>query len=165
MRTFVTTGGPKVERECARYVRQHGCLPLGAVYVSTPGQLPCKRLIHAVCVEDYKWVRIIDEAKLYKAVHEALAAAERLHFSSIAIPGLSSLRLHLGTATKRIVLAVKDFFLVREKTCLKRVSLVDLRRDVVREFHKNLGAEFGFQKVDFHGEKKSGDETGKLLNM
>lgn len=106
-----------------------------------------------------------EEQKLYDAVYEALAVAERLHFSSIAIPGLSCVRLLIGMATKSIILAVKDFFLVREKTCLKRVSLVDLRRDVVREFHKLLGAEFGFQKVDFDGEQKIPEETGKLLNV
>ena len=163
---FVSAGGPTVERECARYVRKHGCLPLGAVYVSTSGQLPYKGIIHAVCVEDYKWVRNSEQVKLYKAVYEALAAAERLHFSSITIPGLSCVRLRrLGTAMKRIVLAVKHFFLVREKTYLKRVLLVDQSKDVVREFHKNIGAEFGFQKVDFDGEQKNGGETGKLLNV
>ena len=145
-------------------MQQYGCLNPGQVYVSTSGRLPCKKLIHAVGPAWFNGSNS-EDVKLYDAVNASMLAAEKLSFSSIAFPAVScgAKRFPTDRSTSRIICAVKDFFAVREKTCLKMVSLVDPTEFTVREFHKNLGAVFGFHMVDpFDGQESSHQETGKL---
>ena len=45
---FVVSAGSEIQRECRDYVLKHGHLQPGQIYVSKPGRLPCKKIIHAV---------------------------------------------------------------------------------------------------------------------
>ena len=145
---YVDSGGPDIERECQDHVRRNGELTPGHVYVSTSGRLPCQKVIHAVGPR-WQGGGNKEEKKLYGAIYESALAADKLGLSSIAFPAVSCGSSHypLHKAAKTIVTAVSDFLQDKQHKCLKKVSLVDQSKDIVREFNSSLGVMFGRQVV------------------
>ncbi|KAI0233840.1 Protein mono-ADP-ribosyltransferase PARP9 [Lamellibrachia satsuma] len=143
-KAIVDAGGPDIQRECRDYVQRSGVLTAGQVYVSTPGQLPCKKVIHAV---GPRWHggQSNEENDLYVAIFESMQAAEKFGLSSVAFPALSCRIFHypLDKATKTIVSALKDFLEDKQHRCVKKVSLVDLSENIVRELSSSLDVVFG----------------------
>ena len=158
----VDAGGPDIQRECRYYVQRSGELTAGQVFVSTPGQLTCKKVIHAV---GPKWDggRSNEDNYLYVAIYESMQAAERLGLSSIALPALSCGIFHypLDKATKTIVSALKDFLEDKQHTCVKKVSLVDRSENIVRELRNSLGVVFGRDVTSSRRRQDSSHKTGK----
>ncbi|KAI0210615.1 hypothetical protein LSAT2_004613, partial [Lamellibrachia satsuma] len=107
---IVNAGGPEIQRECDNHVHRHGSLWPGQIYVSTPGRLPCKKVIHAVIP---RWQGGSNNAKkqLRGAVLKSMWAAEWYGLSSIALPALSSgaSGFPIDICTKVIITALKDF--------------------------------------------------------
>lgn len=68
------SGGQAIQSECRDYVRQHGSLLCGDVFVSTAGSLDCTVIVHTVGPV-WKGGRRSEENELYEAVHAALTAA------------------------------------------------------------------------------------------
>ena len=140
----VDVGGPDIQRDCRDYVQRSGVLTAGQVYVSTPGQLPCKKVIHAV---GPRWHggQSNEENDLYVAIFESMQAAEKFGLSSVAFPAFSCRIFHypLDKATKTIVSALKDFLEDKQHRCVKKVSLVDLSENIVRELSSSLDVVFG----------------------
>ena len=153
---FVLEGGRDIQRECDKYIRHHECLQPGEVYVSEPGRLPCKKVIHAVGPR-WQGGHHNEENDLKRAVYESMAAAERCGLSSIAFPALSGgiLGYPLDKCTETIVSAVKDFVVYHNDTSVKKVSLVDPTGHVVNAFQKGLDDVFGLQR------KKNYDRSNK----
>ena len=153
---FVLEGGRDIQRECDNYIRQHGSLQPGEVYVSAPGRLPCKKVIHAVgpvWQDGYH----NEENDLTKAVYESMEAAERGGLSSIALPALSGgiFGYPLDKCTETIVSAVRDFIDDHRDTSVKKVSVVDPTDRVVNAFQKGLDDLFGLRR------KKNSDRSNK----
>ena len=158
----VDAGGPDIQRECRDYVQRSGELTAGQVFVSTSGKLPCNKVIHAV---GPRWDggRNNEENDLYAAVFESMQAAERLRLSSIALPALSCgiFRYPLDKATKTIVSALKDFLEDKQRTCVKKVSLVDLSENIVRELSNSLDIVFGTNVKSSRSGQDSSHMKGK----
>ena len=144
---FVLEGGRDIQRECDNYIRQHGSLQPGEVYVSEPGRLPCKKIIHAV---GPSWQGGHEEKELREAVCESLLAAKRCGLSSIALPALSggNFGYPLDRCTEIIVTTLKEFLEADKQTSLKNVALVDQAGDVVEAFHKNLIIAVDVQRME-----------------
>lgn len=161
----VVAGGFEIQAECYKYVKQHGQLLSGQVYVSCSGKLPCKKIIHAVG-PIWEGGRNNEDINLYVAIYDSLATAEKLGFSSIVLPALScgEYGFPIERATRGIVCAVKDFLEDRQDTCVKKVLLINPEECVVREFHRNLGTLFGFHMVEsLDKEQNISPKTGKSL--
>ncbi|KAK2158919.1 hypothetical protein NP493_1756g00003 [Ridgeia piscesae] len=47
-KAIADAGRPLIQLECPEHVGQHGNLKPGQVYMSSPGSLSCKKVIHAV---------------------------------------------------------------------------------------------------------------------
>ena len=158
----VDAGGPDIQRECRDYVQRSGQLTAGQVYVSTPGKLQCKKVIHAV---GPRWDggRSNEDTELYVAIFESMQAAEKLGLCSIAFPALSCGIFHypLDKATKTIVSALKDFLEDKQHKCVKKVSLVDLSGNIVRELSKSLDMVFGRDMTSSRRGQDSSHKTGK----
>ncbi len=76
-------GGPAIQRESDAKAP----VPVGGAVVTGPGRLPCRHVIHAV---GPVWGEGDEEAKLRRAVGNALARAEELGLASVAMPGIST---------------------------------------------------------------------------
>lgn len=82
-------GGPVIQVESDRWVREHGPVPTGEVAVTLAGNLPCKLVIHAVGPVWRGGTHGEDEL-LRSAVWNSLAAAHDRGLASIALPAISS---------------------------------------------------------------------------
>ena len=101
---------------------------------------------------------------LYVAVYDSLATADKLGYTSIALPALScgTYSFPEDRGTREIFSAVKDFLEDNKETTVRKVTLIDLRESVVEEFHRNLGVLFGFCMVEHLDEDKNRHQsTGK----
>ncbi|CAM9391604.1 unnamed protein product [Lampetra fluviatilis] len=87
--------GPSLQRESNGHVKKHGKVPFGAVAITGPGRLPCKKVFHVVGPQ---WTIRENSAnngqvgirRLNMAIVSALEAAEEEGFNSIALPAISS---------------------------------------------------------------------------
>lgn len=82
-------GGPVIQTESDRWVREHGPVPTGGVAVTSAGNLPCKLVIHAVGPVWRGGTHGEDEL-LRSAVWSSLLAAHDRRLASIALPAISS---------------------------------------------------------------------------
>jgi len=80
---IVRKGGHEIQDESTAKAP----VPVGGAVVTGPGRLPCRRVIHAV---GPVWGEGDEETKLRNAVGSALARAEELGFTSVALPGIST---------------------------------------------------------------------------
>ena len=120
----------------------------GHAVVTGAGNLPCKRIIHAVGPR-WKGGFKREESILYNCVlNHILPIAE--NFTSIAIPAISSgifgFPIHVSPCT--IVRAVKDFLGVRTGTgSLKEIHLVDNMQDGAQAFAAALTETFSDESL------------------
>ena len=85
---IVKKGGFKIEKECDAWIKTHHSLKIGAAMSSNSGDLPCKKIIHAVGPVGRKDFR--NDSQLRWAVLSSLKECEKLKLTSIAIPAISS---------------------------------------------------------------------------
>ncbi|KAK1797656.1 hypothetical protein P4O66_008022 [Electrophorus voltai] len=87
-------GGPQIQQMSDQVIHLHGRVPTGQVAVTLAGNLPCKRIIHAVgpCVSRNPAQSELDMARplLEKAIWSILQLSEYNNLQSVAIPALSS---------------------------------------------------------------------------
>uniref|UniRef100_A0AAY5L005 Macro domain-containing protein n=1 Tax=Esox lucius TaxID=8010 RepID=A0AAY5L005_ESOLU len=122
-------GGPEVKQASRDLVRKVGRLATGSVVETTGGKLPCKMLLHAVGPVGG---RGNERPLLEKTVKTALDLAETLELQTLAMPCISSgiFGVPLKVCSEAIVSAVRDFG--REQRILTKVTLIDVRAEVVR---------------------------------
>ncbi len=134
-------GGPIIQNECTRHVRQSGNVGTGEVWLSSvTGKLPCKALIHAV---GPKWNGggKKSETLLFRAYIKSLQEAKKYH--SIVFPAISTgiYGFPIDICATKMIEAVckfaKDYptsklrevtFIFRpadSQNCMKFVSLLD----------------------------------------
>ncbi|MCS7222158.1 MAG: macro domain-containing protein [Anaerolineae bacterium] len=81
-------GGPEIQAESDRWVREHGPVRTGTAAITTAGRLPARYVIHAV---GPIWRNRGDEdALLASAVTSALTLAAEHEVRSISLPAISS---------------------------------------------------------------------------
>lgn len=81
-------GGPAVQEESNRWVREHGDVAPGQAAVTTAGEMPADRLVHVVGPR-YRSGQD-NEGLLREAVRAALDAARESGADSIALPAISA---------------------------------------------------------------------------
>lgn len=84
---IVRAGGPAVVRESAEWVRWHGLVTHAEPADTTAGDMPARRVIHAV---GPVWGEGQEDEKLAQAVLGSLLRAEYLRMESIAFPAIST---------------------------------------------------------------------------
>ena len=94
-KAVVEAGGEEIQEECEKFIIEHGPLLDGQVAVTASGNLPCKRIVHAVGpkweirgLHRPKGKKSKEEKHLHFAVMNALKEAK--DFRSIAIPAIST---------------------------------------------------------------------------
>ncbi|KAM4714892.1 uncharacterized protein FYW61_019759 isoform 2-T2 [Anableps anableps] len=125
-------GGPEVQCAVDTLRKHKRQIPTGEVVVTIGGNLPCKRLLHAVGPVAGK-ADGKERVLLESTVWRALNLAELLKFKSIAMPCIGSgvFGIPVAVCSDAIVCAVKEFCSQGGKS-LKTITLIDDRVEVVR---------------------------------
>ncbi|KAF6037878.1 PARP14 [Bugula neritina] len=131
-------GGSGIQQECNHYIRNYGKLIEGEVMTSSPGNLSCKKIIHAV---GPRWVNGVnhEERTLFNCVDNCFLETEKEKMQSIAIPPISTgiFGFPVDLAVKAIVGAIEQ----REKKnqyLPQLISLVDNKSDSLQLFETEL---------------------------
>ncbi len=82
-------GGPEIARECARIVARRGSLAAGEVAITTGGDLPARRVVHAVGPIWQGGTQGEPEA-LARCYRGAIRAADAEGLNGIAFPSIST---------------------------------------------------------------------------
>jgi O-acetyl-ADP-ribose deacetylase (regulator of RNase III) len=80
-------GGPVIQQESNRWVKEHGPVSHANPAYTTASQLPCRYVIHAV---GPVWGSGDEDTKLSAAVKGSLDTANDLGLESIALPAIST---------------------------------------------------------------------------
>jgi len=132
-------GGSELIQECFMHVKIEGKLLPGQVFVSKPGRLPCKCVIHAVGPM-WRGGQRDEENKLYAAVSQSMEEAAGRGCQTIAIPAISAgiFKFPPDRATEIILSASRDYLTDQSGTCLKEVHIVDTDPQVMSRFEREL---------------------------
>ncbi|PWA19841.1 hypothetical protein CCH79_00015837 [Gambusia affinis] len=135
-------GGPDVQLEIDSLRKGKGQIPTGEVVVTIGGNLPCKRLLHAVGPVAGKAAGE-ERVLLERTVRSALNLAELMKFKTIAMPCIGSgvFGIPVTVCSDAIVCAVKEFCNQGGKS-LKTISLIDDRGEVVRALQEACDRHF-----------------------
>ena len=134
------TGGKSIQDECEQHVDLHGPVMEGHAVLTSAGDLPCRKVIHAV---GPMWRGgSSGEDILYDCVFShILKLAGQQNFSSIAIPAISSgvFGFPPTTSTSVIVEAIKNFLDERSGTGpLSEIYLLDSRPQIGLAFSQAI---------------------------
>ena len=125
-------GGPSVQKESDKHVQLNGPVMEGHAVITGAGNLPCRRIIHAVGPH-WKDGRSGEEDILYDCVFShILRISLQENFSSVAIPAISAgvFGFPLKVSTTVIVEAVRDFLEDKKnRGGLSEIHLLDNRQD------------------------------------
>ena len=138
--------------ESNTHVRLNGSVMEGHVVLTRAGNLPCKRIIHAVGPQ-WRGGRFGEENILYDCVFShILKIANQENLSTIAIPAISAgvFGFPVTVSTSVIVEAIKDFLedLVEEtgNISLSEIHLLDNRKAGGQAFVDALTKRFKIKK-------------------
>lgn len=84
---ILRAGGPAIARESEEWVRKHGPVTHAEPADTTAGDMPARRVIHAV---GPVWGEGLEDEKLAEAVLGSLLRAEQLLMESVAFPAIST---------------------------------------------------------------------------
>ncbi|VDI82837.1 Ca-activated chloride channel homolog [Mytilus galloprovincialis] len=138
-KVIVDKGGKSIQKECDNYVGSKNRarkMYEGEIFCSSPGQLNCKMIVHAVGPVWQNGCKQEDEY-LSECIQTSLEKTEDEKYKSIAIPALCTgiLGYPPNKATKVIVEAIRDY--VRENGAsspIRQIYLCDVKEDIVDHF-------------------------------
>ncbi|XP_075037346.1 protein mono-ADP-ribosyltransferase PARP9 isoform X2 [Mixophyes fleayi] len=88
---LVTVGGPKIAQESKDYISRYGKLKAGDIAVTSAGNLPCKKIVHAVGPMWLSDTPATCQSELQQVVREVLDyVMKHKDIRSVAIPAVSS---------------------------------------------------------------------------
>jgi len=136
---IVRRGGPQIQAESDRWVREHGPVPTGGAAITGAGRLPARYVVHAV---GPRWGMGDEERLLRQAVHSALACADEVGAASVAIPAISTgiFGFPKALGAKVIVEAVREYLDAHPQSGLRLVRLCDRDGETARLFARELEA-------------------------
>jgi O-acetyl-ADP-ribose deacetylase (regulator of RNase III) len=130
--------GPALQQESDRIVGARGPLPAGSAVVTGAGKLPFKGVIHAVGPRHGEGD---EEAKLHRALTEALRRADQAGWGSLAFPAVSSgiFAVPPEVCARAYVRAVRDWFESGPPASLRLVRLCLRDQAVIEAVLAELG--------------------------
>ena len=158
---IVKVGGKQIQEECDAFIREKGPLLDGHVMVSKPGNLPCKKLIHAVgpiwpgrATNNTSGAKKTREEELLNyAILNCLEEAADVN--SIAIPAISSgvFGFPVDLCAKAIIEAVVEFCKDNPTCILTDIHLTNNDAPTVKVFQEEMKKQFGHQSTFYDLER------------
>uniref|UniRef100_A0A3B5AGQ1 Poly(ADP-ribose) polymerase family member 9 n=1 Tax=Stegastes partitus TaxID=144197 RepID=A0A3B5AGQ1_9TELE len=146
-------GGPTIQKDSYDYISKHGDLKTGETFVSAPGSLPCKKIIHAVGPHLMYNPTMSDvtqaEPLLKTTICSILDKVEEHGFMTVAIPAISSglFNYPLPDCANTIVSTVKRYYEKSSRQTHRppKILLVNHDEPTVREMERACRQIFGKQ--------------------
>ena len=137
-------GGAVVQKECETYVAQNGPMQVSQTFVSSSGNLLCKRVIHAVAPQ-WKGGNQGEENQLYDTIYGVLVEASDRGMQQIALTPLGAgyFGFPISKSLSNIIDAISNYFYDEKETNLQRIFLTSIRTGEVREMVTLLKKYFG----------------------
>lgn len=140
--SIVEEGGSTIQKESTAYVQAHGKLRTGSVVPLGPGNLPCKKILHAV---GPRWEDGTkgEEQTLYFTVLSCLQSCQREGLESVALPALSTgiFAVPNDICIRASMKAVRDFCQISPNSCVTNVRFVLLQNELARKFASALDSD------------------------
>jgi O-acetyl-ADP-ribose deacetylase (regulator of RNase III) len=134
-------GGPVIQQESDRWVRQHGPVPHDHPAYTSGGNLPCKYVIHAV---GPVYGQGGEDEALAAAIAGALRVGGQLGLASLALPAISTgiFGFPKARAAQVILSALLSYFAGNPDPSLRQVRLTLIDRPTVDAFIQAWDAQF-----------------------
>ncbi|XP_052101663.1 protein mono-ADP-ribosyltransferase PARP14-like isoform X2 [Mytilus californianus] len=138
-KVIVDKGGKSIQKECDDYVRSKSRarkLYEGEIFCSSPGNLNCKMIAHAVGPV-WQNGRQSEDEYLSECIQASLEKTEDKKYRSIAIPALCTgvFGYPPNKATKVILEAIRDYLRENGATSpVRQIYLCDVKEDIVDHF-------------------------------
>jgi len=128
-------GGLNVQKESNEYIATHKKVPSGKAVCLGSGDLPCKKLIHAVSPR-WEGGNQSEEQTLYFTVFESLKVASLEQVTSVAFPALGTgvYGIPEEVCARNSLKAVRDFFQSNSMTTITNVKFVLYSQSAVNAF-------------------------------
>ena len=134
-KAILDAGGPTIQTESDDFVRNNRQVMPGKAVCLGGGDLPCKKVIHAV---GPRWMggQQNEEQILYFAIFESLRLANSESFTSIAFPAISTgiFGVPEDICGRASLKAVRDYFCAHPVTSIQNVKFVLFQQSVVDVF-------------------------------
>jgi O-acetyl-ADP-ribose deacetylase (regulator of RNase III) len=116
-------GGPQIQAESDAWVREHGPVDHARPAYTSAGDLPARFVIHAV---GPVWGSGQETNKLHDVVNGALALADQLALTSIAVPAISTgiFGFPLELAAQVILKSINTYFRAYPDSSIELVRMV-----------------------------------------
>lgn len=141
-RSIVEEGGRVIQKESTTYVQSNGKLKSGSVVPLGPGNLPCKKILHAV---GPRWVggNKGEEQILYFTVLSCLQTCQKEGLKSVALPALSTgiFAVPDDVCIRASMKAVRDFCQISPNSCVTNVRFVLLQSELAKRFASALDSD------------------------
>lgn len=153
-------GGPQIQQESDDYIKKRGPLKTGDAVVLGAGNLPCKKIIHAVGpdlpMHPSKYEVQTAEPLLQRAIWNIFDQASKCALTNVAIPAISSGLFHypLPLCAETIVSVVKHIYKnpSPQRNLPKEVFFVNHDEPTVREMERACRQIFGPQQAVVHAQ-------------
>ena len=113
-RAISKAAGPELDKEGRYFVNKHGKLAESMVAVTTGGNMPCEKVIHAVGPQWHKWPDQHKEQRcltlLYATFNNILDESNKCGFRSLAMPAVSSGNTPINTIVYIPIIYELNFF-------------------------------------------------------
>ena len=134
-RAIAQAGGETIEKEA----RKHAPCPIGTVIVTNAGKLKVKYVLHAVVMEQDL---MTDQKKITAAAQAAVAKAEAMKLSSIAIPALGvGVGLFSSDMIAKVLVDIAHGALAKTQF-LKTIVFSLVNEEIYRAFERALPPAF-----------------------
>ncbi len=134
---IVKKGGPEIQEQSERWVREHGTVQHDKPAITGSGSLPCEYVIHAV---GPVWGSGDEDTKLRSAVIGALELAGRKEVSSLALPAISTGIFGFPKERGAVVIldAVVDCMNQQDDSSVREVDVTLIDEPSVRVFAREF---------------------------
>ncbi|XP_046562806.1 protein mono-ADP-ribosyltransferase PARP14-like isoform X5 [Haliotis rubra] len=147
-KAIVDKGGLSIQVESDKIRQSQGDIRVGDVAVTSPGNLPCKLVVHAVG-PIWSGGTNDEQGLLQEAIFNSLEKADSCGLSSIAIPALSTgiYRYPVAAATKNIIEAIQLHFTDTPGSQVMNVYVCDNNASTVQDFMQAVKQRFAADAV------------------
>ncbi|XP_046555938.1 protein mono-ADP-ribosyltransferase PARP14-like isoform X3 [Haliotis rubra] len=147
-KAIVDKGGRSIQAESDKIRQSQGDIRVGEVAVTSPGNLPCKLVVHAVG-PIWSGGTNDEQGLLQEAIYNSLEKADSCGLSSIAIPALSTgiYRYPVAAATNNIIEAIQLHFTDTPGSQVMNIYVCDNNASTVQDFMQAVKQRFAAEAV------------------
>ena len=142
-------GGPSIQADSNAHITKNGKLKEGDIVCLDSGDLPCRKLIHAVGPR-WKGGSQNEETALYFTVHKILKLADKESLESIALPALSCgvFGVPEDICARATLKSIRDFCQANPSSNIHTIRCVLYDQPVLRAFCEQLKTYFPASGVE-----------------